>query len=70
MSKGLKVTLVAAGALAVPFVMVYWINAVYQLALSFGWDGAAAGLAGGVMGLGAVVLVVVLVVAEYAGSLP
>ena len=33
MSKGLKVTLVAAGALVAPFVVVYWINAVYQLAL-------------------------------------
>ena len=62
---GFRVTLVVAGALAAPFVAVYWINAVYQLALSFGWDAAAAGLAGGVMGLGAVVLAVVLVVCEY-----
>ena len=68
MSKGLKVALIAAGTLAAPFVAVYWINAVYQLALSFGWDGPVAAMAGGVMGLGAVILAIAIVVCEYSDS--
>ena len=68
MSSWFKVTLVAAGALVAPFVIVYWIDAVYQLALSCGWDGPVAAMAGGVMGLGAVILAVALVVDQCTGD--